>query len=70
MFTKNRHILGANTGGDQYTLVDGEGFDISSPDHKSHISEPPDLVDISHIPDESSPPAGASGASIATGEQI
>ena len=52
-------ILGANTGGDQYTLGDGEGFDMSSPDARSHISEPPDLVDLSQIPDESSPPAGA-----------
>ncbi len=45
-------ILGANPGGDQYTLGDGEGFDMSSPDEQSHISEPPDLVDLSHIPDE------------------
>ncbi len=42
---------------------------MSDPDAKSHISEPPDLVDLSHIPDEPSTPDGASGASIATGEQ-
>ena len=73
MYCKNEtalasQILGANTGGYQYTLGDCESFDMSSPDDKSHISEPPDLVDLSQIPDESSPPAGASGASIPTGE--
>ncbi len=65
MYGKNeralaKQIIGANTGG---------GFDMSSPDDKSHISEPPDLVDLSQIPDESSPPAGASGATITTVEQ-
>ncbi len=42
-------------------------MDMSSPDERSHISEPPDLVDLSHIPDESSRPDVASGATIATG---
>ncbi len=42
---------------------------MSNPDDKSYMSEPPDLVDYSHIQDQSSPPDGASGATIATGEQ-
>ena len=54
-------ILGTNTG-DPYTLGDGEGFDMSNQDAKSHISEPPDLVDLSHIPDRGSPPDGAAAA--------
>ena len=55
--------------GDQNNIEDGEGFDMSNPDDKSQISSPPDLLDLSHIPDKGSPPDGASGASITRGEQ-
>jgi hypothetical protein len=73
MYGKNERayanqILGANIGGDQNNIHD-KGFDMSNPDDESQISEPPDLLDLRYIPDESSPPDGASGATIATGEQ-
>jgi len=65
-------IYGKNAqkqGGDQNNIEDGEGFDMSNPDDKSQISSPPDLLDLSHIPDKGSPPDGASGASITREEQ-
>ena len=44
MYGKNERelanqILEANIRGDQNTLGDGEGFDMSKPDDKSHILE-------------------------------
>ncbi len=67
MYCKNERelsnqILGTNIGGDQNNIGDGEGFDMTRPDDKSQISEPPDLFDLSHIPDKSSPPDADSGA--------
>ena len=57
-----KQVIYGKNGGDQNNIEDGEGFDMSNQDAKSHISEPPELVDLSRIPDEGSPPVGAAAA--------
>jgi hypothetical protein len=57
-----KQVIYGKNGGDQNNIEDGEGFDMSNPDDQSHISEPPDLVDLSHIPDQGSPSNGAAAA--------
>ncbi len=63
-----KQVIYGQNGENPNNIEDGEGFDMSDPDAQSHISEPPDLVDLSHIPDESSPADGVFGASISTGD--
>jgi hypothetical protein len=40
-------------------MGDGEGFDMSNPDYKSHRSQLPELEYLSQIPGEGSPPDGS-----------
>jgi hypothetical protein len=55
---KNAQQQGEN----QNNIEDGKGFAMSNPDDKSPISSSPDLLDLSHMPDEGSTPDGAAAA--------